>query len=120
MPDPVIIDPQAIDNLRALNPGDDDQFVREIIGMFLDDTPLRIAELDQCFTSGDAKKFSRAAHSIKGSSANLGAAALRAVAAQLEERSRVEPASTLGPLLESLKAEYARAEAELRRQFPAR
>src|SRR5687767_7088973 len=42
-----IIDPQSIENLRALNPGDDDAFLREIAGIFFEDTPLRIAELDQ-------------------------------------------------------------------------
>ena len=120
MPALPVVDPETIRYLRELSPGDNGAFLREIIGIFIADTPLRIAELEESLRASDAEKFARAAHSIKGSSANLGAAALRAVAAQLEERSRVEPASTLGPLLESLKAEYARAEAELRRQFPAR
>ena len=46
MPDPVIIDLQTIETLRALNPGDNDEFLREIAAIFSEDTPLRIAELD--------------------------------------------------------------------------
>src|SRR3954470_8416848 len=88
MADPAVIDPQAIQNLRALNPGDNDEFLREITTIFLEDTPLRIAELDQSLASGDVTKFTRAAHSIKGSSSNLGAMALRAVAEQLEHLAR--------------------------------
>ena len=64
MPDSSVIDPQAIANLRALNPNDHDEFLREIAGIFLEDTPQRIAELTQSLTAGDTAKFIRAAHSI--------------------------------------------------------
>ena len=45
MADSSVIDPQAIENLRALNPGDNDEFLREIVGIFLEDTPQRLVEL---------------------------------------------------------------------------
>ena len=45
MPEFLVIDPQAIENLRSLNPDDNDKFLSEIAGIFLEDTPLRIAEL---------------------------------------------------------------------------
>ena len=113
MPDPSAIDPQAIENLRALNPGDNDEFVREIAGIFLEDTPQRIAELDQSLVAGDAAKFTRAAHSIKGSSANLGAVGVRAVAEKLEHQSRTQGLGDVAGLLGQLKSEFTRAEAEL-------
>ena len=84
MPHPVI-DPQAIENLRILNPDDGDAFLREIAEIFLADTPKRIAELDQTLATGDAVAFVRAAHSIKGSSSNLGALALRQAAEVLKD-----------------------------------
>jgi HPt (histidine-containing phosphotransfer) domain-containing protein len=114
MPQSLVIDPQAIENLRALNPGDNDEFLREIAGIFLEDTPQRIAELSQGLAAGDAQKFTRAAHSIKGSAANLGAAALRAVAEKLEHQSRTDGLGAVAPLVTEIKAEFARAEAELR------
>lgn len=113
MPETPAIDPQAIENLRALNPDDNDEFVREIAGIFLEDTPQRIAELDQSFAIGDAAKFTRAAHSIKGSSANLGANGVRGVAEQLEHKSRAQGLSGVESLIAELKSEYTRAEAEL-------
>lgn len=113
MPDPTVIDPQAIENLRALNPGDNDEFVREIAGIFLEDTPLRIAELDQSLAAGDTAKFTRAAHSIKGSSANLGANSVRAVAEKLEHQSRTDGLAGVATLLSELKAEFSRAQVEL-------
>ena len=113
MPDFPVIDPQAIENLRALNPGDNDEFLREITGIFLEDTPLRITELDQSLVAGDVPKFTRAAHSIKGSSANLGALGLRAVAEKLEHLSRKDGLAAVKPLVADVKAEFARAQAEL-------
>ena len=113
MPDPLVIDPQAIENLRALNPGDNDEFLREITGIFMEDTPRRLAELDRSLEQGDAQTFTRAAHSIKGSSANVGASSVRAVAEKLEHHARTQGLAGAGPLLSELKNEYARAETEL-------
>jgi HPt (histidine-containing phosphotransfer) domain-containing protein len=113
MPDIPVIDPQAIESLRALNPGDNDEFLREIAGIFLEDTPLRIAELDQSLAAGDVPKFTRAAHSIKGSSANLGAMTLRAVAEKLEHQSRTAGLGSVAPGVADVKHEFSRAQAEL-------
>lgn len=113
MSEPLVIDPQAIENLRALNPGDNDEFLREIAGIFLEDTPLRIAELEQSLAAGDSPKFTRAAHSIKGSSSNLGAMALRRIAEQMEHESRSKGLADAGTLLPGLRAEFDRARTEL-------
>jgi HPt (histidine-containing phosphotransfer) domain-containing protein len=107
------IDPEAIENLRALNPDDDDSFLKDIIGIFLEDTPQRIAELKECLASYDQPKFTRAAHSIKGSASNLGARQLRSVAEQLEHQSRNSGLSGLDGLLSKLESEFAVAKAEL-------
>jgi len=113
MADIAVIDPQSIENLRALNPGDNDEFLREIAGIFIEDTPLRIAELDQSLAAGDVIKFTRAAHSIKGSSSNLGAMALRAAAEKLEHQARGEGLTEVSGLVSEVKSEFERAQAAL-------
>lgn len=113
MPDFPIIDPAAIENLRALNPGDNDEFLREIIGIYLDDTPLRIGELESALGSRDMEKFVRAAHSIKGSSANLGALALRAVAERLEYHARKHGLGDAPAMVGEIKTEFDLVRAEL-------
>jgi histidine phosphotransfer protein HptB len=113
MPDVAIIDLQAIENLRALNPGDDGAFLREIAGIFLEDTPQRLAELEQSLRERDVARFARAAHSIKGSSANLGANSLRSVAEKLEHQARTEGIDQVATLLEQVNAEFAKASREL-------
>lgn len=113
MSDPVIIDLQTIESLRSLNPGDNDEFLREIAAIFCEDTPLRIAELDQSLAGGDLPRFTRAAHSIKGSSANLGALALRSVAEKLEHLARTCGMADAAALVAEIKVEFGRAQAAL-------
>lgn len=109
MSEPAVIDPEAIETLRGLNPGDNDEFLREIVGIFLADTPLRLAELDTSLAEGDVARFTRAAHSIKGSSANLGAMALRAAAETLEHHARRDGLTGVEPLTAAVKHEFTRA-----------
>ena len=113
MAESTIIDPQSIENLRALNPDDNDEFLREIAGIFFEDTPLRLTELDDSLRAGDAATFTRAAHSIKGSSSNLGAMALRAAAEKLEHQARTDGLGNVAALLADVKTEFARAHAAL-------
>ena len=108
-----VIDPQSIENLRALNPDDNDEFLREIAGIFFEDTPLRIAELEESLQAADLPKFTRAAHSIKGSSSNLGAMVLRAAAEKLEHQARTHGLANVSTLLADVKTEFARAHAAL-------
>lgn len=115
MADLPVIDPATIENLRALSDGDSSEFLREIGEMFISDTPQRIAELEESLATGDATRFTRAAHSIKGSAANLGASCLQAAAAQLEHQSKQGPLAEVRPQLERVKAEFGRAETELRK-----
>jgi len=109
-----IIDPEAIENLRALSP-EDDSFVREIIGVFLEDTPARILELKRSHADGDVATFSRAAHSIKGSSSNLGAARLRSAAERLEHDSKSHDLAGLGAHIPTIEAEFSAAKESLER-----
>lgn len=107
------IDPEAINNLRTLNPDDDDAFLKDIIGIFLEDTPERITELKQSLKAYDQPKFTRAAHSIKGSASNLGARFVRAAAEKLEHQSRNSGLDGLDDLVAGLESEFATAKAEL-------
>jgi histidine phosphotransfer protein HptB len=115
MPDPTIINPDAIAALRDLNPGDNDAFLKEIIGIYVDDTPKRIEDLKKSLAAGEIALFTRAAHTIKGSSANVGATAVAAAAERLEAKARSAGLAGVEPLLAQCEAELARAVAELRR-----
>jgi histidine phosphotransfer protein HptB len=115
VPDLPTIDPEAIANLRDLNPGDGGEFLREIVAIYIEDTPKRLADLRACLASGDVTTFTRAAHTIKGSSANVGAQVLKAIAERLEAISRKDGLGAVGSLIDDCDAEFGRVAAELRR-----
>ncbi len=108
-----MIDSRAIENLRSHSPGDDDEFLREIAALFLRDTPHLIADLDQSAMAGDVARFTRAAHSIKGSSAILGVVRLRAGAEKLELHARTQGLAGVASLVAQVKVEFGQAHAEL-------
>jgi HPt (histidine-containing phosphotransfer) domain-containing protein len=56
----------------------------------------------------DAAAFSRAAHNLKGVSANFNANAVNRLAVELEKLGRQNELEQTGPLLEQLKTELAR------------
>jgi len=112
MADLPLIDSESIENLRSLNPGDGDEFLREIITIYLEDTPQRIAELEESLADGDNVRFTRAAHSVKGSSANLGAMTVRSVAEQLEHQSNKQGLGNVAELVTALKIQFGRAQVE--------
>ena len=109
MPNSDLIDPDAIENLRALSPDDGDVFLKEILTLFLTDTPERIADLHTHRASGNTAAFVRAAHSIKGSSSNVGAAELRLMAEQLEHHTRQHGLTALDEKVTELETAFARA-----------
>jgi histidine phosphotransfer protein HptB len=113
--DTQIIDLEAINNLKELNPGDGGEFLREIVNIYIEDTPNRITDLKKSLAAGDAAAFTRAAHTIKGSSANVGATSLKVVAERLEHISKREGlgAGAVGKLVADCETEFARVSAEL-------
>ena len=104
------IDPTAIENLRTISPDDGGEFLRELIDIFLADTPKRIAEIEQALAAGNTEKLTRAAHSIKGSSGNFGAMQLTTLARDLEEQGKAGDIAAVRVSLPALQAEFARVQ----------
>ncbi|MES1168217.1 MAG: Hpt domain-containing protein [Oleiharenicola lentus] len=108
-----IIDRQVVENLRELNP-DDPNFLRELIDLFLEDFPARVDEIERALATKDAVLLTRAAHTIKGSSGNFGAASLSRVAMEMEQQGKSSSFDAAAASLVSLRAEFALVAAALR------
>ena len=96
---------QVIEGLRELGGTEDPGLLLEIIGMFLEDAPQRIREIEQGLASGDIKLLERAAHTLKSASANVGAMQLSSVCKRIEEIARYSKSDGIAELIpESNKA----------------
>jgi CheY-like chemotaxis protein/HPt (histidine-containing phosphotransfer) domain-containing protein len=103
LPDP--LDPSQIELLRSLDDGDG-VVLGEIIDQFLTQTVEGRAALTRMFGAADRRAFERAAHTMRGASANVGARALAAICAELETKDSLEEHRTAA-LLERFDAEFA-------------
>lgn len=65
--------------------GGDRRLLRELVGIFLDDSPKRLDALRAAMTAADVQQLEQIAHSLKGSASILGAGRLRDAAQALEE-----------------------------------
>ena len=103
------MEPAPVDLARALHwVGGDRRLLRDLVGVFVEEAPGRLAELRRGAAARDAATVERVAHSLKGSSGLLGAASLRAASAELEERALAKRVDGVGDLV-------ARVEGELER-----
>lgn len=109
-----VVDPEAIENLRALSPDDGDVFLKEILAIFIEDTPIRISDLHKSLDKNDLETFIRAAHSIKGSSSNVGAMQLRAISESLEHHARKNGLVNAQPHIAQIEAAYLQVHQELK------
>jgi HPt (histidine-containing phosphotransfer) domain-containing protein len=100
------VDPQAIAGLRDLNP-DDPAFLRELIDVFLEDVPQRIIEVEKALAASDAVLLTRAAHTIKGSCSNFGAAGLGQVAQKMELQGKAAAFADAAATLPALRSEFS-------------
>ncbi|HYT92116.1 MAG TPA: response regulator [Gemmataceae bacterium] len=77
--------PAAFDRAAALARLDGDEaFLKELAGIFVQDCPRLLAEMEAALARSDAEALQRAAHTLKGSSYHFEAAATAAAAKQLE------------------------------------
>ena len=107
---PPVIDEEVLGELRAML-GDE---VEHLIEVFLEDTPKLLARLEIAASGPDYDGLRDAAHSLKSSSANLGAMLLSAAARRVEqgarERSLERPAVAVALVVN----EFARARRQLK------
>jgi HPt (histidine-containing phosphotransfer) domain-containing protein len=62
----------------------DVNLLKELVGLFLDECPQRVAEIREALARRDATKLRQAAHTLKGSVGNFGAREAFEGARQLE------------------------------------
>ncbi|WP_273844167.1 PAS domain S-box protein [Rubrobacter calidifluminis] len=107
------LDPTILDNLRELAGEDDPDLVSELVEMYLEDAPRRIEEIRRALHAGDAHALAQAAHTLKGSSGNMGATRVQELAAGLQEAGDSGDLSGAEEKLASLERAFDRAKAAL-------
>jgi HPt (histidine-containing phosphotransfer) domain-containing protein len=102
------IDPSALASLRELQGEGEPDIVSEVCDLFVKHAPERITSIEQAIKSGDAKGLLMAAHSLKSSSAYVGAMRLSTLSKELELMGRTGALEGAKEKADALVAEYSR------------
>jgi signal transduction histidine kinase/DNA-binding response OmpR family regulator/HPt (histidine-containing phosphotransfer) domain-containing protein len=112
-PERARVNPHALANIRALAPERGDLLVRRVVDAWCDDTPLHLAALHEAITGGDPAYLRRTAHSLKSSSANVGAEAMARLCRDLESLGRTDTTEGAAGILTDMEREFDAVRASL-------
>jgi CheY-like chemotaxis protein/HPt (histidine-containing phosphotransfer) domain-containing protein/two-component sensor histidine kinase len=104
-----VLDVEVIEELRSIM-GEE---YRGLIRMFCEDAPTHIAKLQAALAANDVPAMVAPAHTLKSSSANLGAMALSAVAKRIEQGARTASLEKPALAVLMLENEFKRAKGAL-------
>jgi HPt (histidine-containing phosphotransfer) domain-containing protein len=108
-----LLDARALENLRALRvQGEPDPFA-ELVALFIEDTPVRMAQIRQALKRGVAHDLEAAAHSLRGSASNLGAATMAASCGTIMQLARKNELGPVAALVEKIEADFGKVKPAL-------
>ncbi|MEQ1601792.1 MAG: response regulator [Methylophilaceae bacterium] len=109
-----VINRQFLEQFRELDPLGGLGLIKNIMQIYLDTAGNTLQQIEQALAAGDADALRRAAHTLKSSSANVGAGALSELLRQIEVLAREGKIDEVKPLLPALHQAYALAILEIR------
>ncbi len=104
------LDRTVIENLLDLGGS---EMLSELAEMFFDDTSSALSALREAVTTSDAQSVERVAHTLKGSSGNMGAQKMSAICAELQDSGASGDLSRATELLTRLEEEFGRVRTAL-------
>lgn len=105
-----VLDSEVVEDLREVMGG---EFL-SLIRVFLEDSPRSLQRLQQAAAANDIASMVAAAHSLKSTSANLGALDMSELSRQIEHGGRAGTLTNPNALVARLVAEFVRVEGALR------
>ncbi len=106
----LVLDPTAITRLIRIGGV---KLARQMVGLFLEHGPDRVAAAEAGAVVGDCRMVEAATHSLKSSAGNVGAARLQQASAALELAAQEGRTADLAGASAALRTEYDAAEASL-------
>ncbi len=108
-----VIDKQVLAQLRELQNADDPDLLHRVIKLYLLESPKIIARMKQAVQQGSLIETERMSHSLKSSSANVGATALAQICSDIHAVVRAGDLSQAREAVVGLEMEFARVQSAL-------
>ena len=101
-PAAVVLDAEALGRLRELDPRGDNQLLPRVLAAFKTSIARLVPQLREASAAGDLAGVRHVAHTLKSSSASIGATRLAQICAELETMIRVGRVDSLGARVDAM------------------
>jgi len=110
-----VLDTAALDRIRQLQRGGGEALLRKVIGLYLADSQSLLDKIRLAASTSDARGMQMAAHTLKSSSANVGAMGLAERCRELEAAARNGSIAGAGEIVHGIESEHRNVCAALER-----
>ena len=107
------INPQRLDEIRAIQPPGAANLLERIIRLFEEESAVLLLQLEDAIERSQAEDVRAAAHKFKSVSGNVGAEALSAWCLELEQKGREGRLEGSDEILEEIRNEHDKASTAL-------
>lgn len=114
-PPPGLLDAEALDRLRALDPNGQSGLLPRVLATYTASLQRLLDQLRVARANADVQAQRHVAHTLKSSSASIGALKLSGLCADIERRMRDEPSLSVQSHLDALTLEAEHLLRQLRR-----
>lgn len=112
-----VLDLQVLDQLGKVRTNGKAELLARVISLYLAESPKLMQKLKQAAGAKDAPEIARSAHSLKSSSANVGAMVLSRYCADIEASARRADTEVARKILAKIETEHARVQSALSAEF---
>lgn len=112
--EPTCLDPSVLDNLGSAFGSNSPNILSMVANLYFSNSPTLLEELRVAMNKTDTRGIGEAAHTLRSTSANLGANVLADLCRRVEERSRQGITGNMEELIQQIETEYLKVRAALR------
>ena len=98
----VVLDAEALDRLRELDPKGDNQLLARVLAAFKTSIARLVPQVRESSATGDMTGVRHVAHTLKSSSASIGATRLAQICTELETMIRLDQVDSLGARVDAM------------------
>jgi CheY-like chemotaxis protein len=112
-----VVDRGVLDQLRKVLTNGKPELLTRVINLYLSESPKLVLKMKQAAAASDATEVARAAHSLKSSSANVGAKVLSGYCADIEASARRANIEEARRIFAKIETEHSGVQTALNAEF---
>ena len=114
-----VLDRQVLEQLSKVRTNGKPELLARVINLYLAESPKLVQKLKQAAGASDARAIARSAHSLKSSSANVGAKVLSGYCADIEASARRADTEEARKILAKIETEHGSVQSALAAEVEA-